>query len=98
MWIGGLVLAAIVLSSAAWSLQDDVAYARIATGYAAKETCSCRHVSGRPLDSCLAEFPAEARANINVTETPGRVRASVLFGAISAEAQFEDAYGCTILN
>lgn len=98
MVIGGLGLAAIVLSSVAWSMQDDVAYANIAAGYAAKQTCSCRFVSGRTLDSCIADFPADARSNITVTENGEHVRASILFGAISADAAYEEGYGCEIVN
>ena len=98
LWVGGVGLAAVVLSSIAWSMQDDVAYANIATGYAAKQTCSCRFVSGRTLESCIADFPADARDALSVTENGATVRASVLFGAISAEATFEDEYGCRIVN
>ncbi|QGZ96447.1 hypothetical protein [Terricaulis silvestris] len=98
MVIGGLVLSAIVLSSVVWSLRDDVAYAQIAAGYAAKTTCSCLHVSARSLDSCLADLPEDARGNFTITEDADRVRASVLFGAISAEAIYEDGFGCRIEN
>ncbi len=98
IWIGALGVFAIAVVAAAWSMRDDFAYARIATGYAAKQTCSCLHVSGRVLESCVADFPEDARNSINVTAEAGRVRASVLFGAISAEAAFEDSYGCRILD
>ncbi len=97
-WLGGLIFAAIVISSVVWSMRDDVAYAQIATGYAAKTTCSCRHVSGRTLDSCVADFPADARNNIAIVEDGGRVRASVLFGVIHAEARYEEEFGCAIAN
>ncbi|PZO55251.1 MAG: hypothetical protein DCF16_03530 [Alphaproteobacteria bacterium] len=96
--VGGLALAAIVLSSVAWTLRDDLAYAKLATGYAAKQTCSCLHVSGRTLDSCLAEFPDDARAMLSITEDANTVRASVLFGAISAEAVYEEEYGCSLAD
>jgi len=75
-----------------------VAYAGIATGYAAKQTCSCMHITGRTLDSCMAEFPEEARNNVTVTEDGNSVRATVLFGAISSEAIYEEEYGCRIVN
>jgi hypothetical protein len=98
MVIGGLVLSAIVISSVVWSLRDDVAYAQIAAGYTAKTTCSCLHVSARSFDSCLSDLPADARGNFTITEDTDSVRASVLFGAISAEAIYEDGYGCRIEN
>jgi hypothetical protein len=98
IWIGALVALIAVVGATAWGLKDDVAYARIATGYAAKQTCSCVHVSGRALESCTADFPEEAREQLTVTQDANITRASVLFGAISAEARFDDAFGCTILD
>ena len=77
---------------------DQVAYANIATGYAAKQMCSCLHVSGRTLESCIADFPADARSNITITEDADTVRASVLFGAISSEAIYEEEFGCRIAD
>lgn len=94
-WIWIIVLAVVVLIGVgAWASRGQIAYAGIATGYAAKQTCSCLHVSGRTLDSCLADFPAEVRSNIEITQNENTVRASVLFGAISSEATFEEEYGC----
>jgi hypothetical protein len=98
IWIGALVVAAAAIAGAAWAARGPVNYARIATGYAAKQTCSCVFVSGRDLDSCIADFPPEAGSNINVAVEGETVRASVLFGAIGAEAVYEDAYGCRIAN
>jgi hypothetical protein len=98
IWLGLLVVAVILIGAAAWGSRDQLAYAHIATGYAAKQTCSCLHVSGRTLESCMAEFPAEDRDNFAVRAEGDRVRASVLFGVISAEAAFEDGFGCRILN
>ncbi len=97
MWTGGLGIAALALGIGAWSLQDDIAYGRIATGYAAKQTCSCMHVSGRPLDACLADYPEDAR-QIRVTATGETVQASVMFGAIKAQAVYEEEFGCRILD
>jgi hypothetical protein len=98
IWAGALLAIVAVIAFGAWSMRDDVAYARIATGYAAKQTCSCLHVSGRTLESCLSDFPENERGRIQVAEADGAVRASVLFGAISAEAAFEDGFGCAIVE
>ncbi len=92
--IGGLALAAIVLSSVAWSLRDDLAYAQLATGYAAKQTCSCLHITGRSLDSCMTDFPDDARSMIAIEQNGNTVRASVLFGVVGAEATYSEEYGC----
>lgn len=98
IWIGALALAALLLGGAGWSLRDDLAYARLATGFAAKQTCSCLHVSGRSLESCLGDFPEDARRQISVAQDGDRVRASVLLGAIGAEAEYEGEFGCRILD
>ncbi len=98
IWIGVPVAVAITLGLAAWSLRDQIAYAQLATSFAAKQTCSCIHVSGRDLESCLAEFPEDAQAQISVTPDGETVRAAFLFGAVRAEAVFEDGYGCRILD
>jgi hypothetical protein len=86
------------IGAVAWAWRDEIAYARIATGYAAKQTCSCLYVSGRTLESCMTDFPPDARGNVEVTQNGNGVRASVLFGAIRAEARYEEAYGCALLD
>ena len=96
MWVGGVTLAAIAVASAGWALRGQFAYARIATAYAAKQTCSCLFVSGRPLESCVADFPPDARDAISVELEGERVRASVLFGAVSAEAEADGEFGCVV--
>jgi hypothetical protein len=96
--IGGLVLAAIVLSSVAWSMQDDLAYANTASGYVAKTTCSCRHVSGRDWDSCIGDLPEDARNALTVTEDGNTVRASVLFGIISSASTYDERFGCSVVD
>ena len=98
IWVGVLVVGLAVAGGGAWASRGQVAYATIATGYAAKQTCSCLHVSNRALDSCMAEFPEEARNNIDVTPDGDTVHASVLFGAISSDAIYEEEYGCRIVN
>jgi hypothetical protein len=98
IWAGVLTVGLAALGAGAWASRGQIAYANIATGYAAKQTCSCLHVSGRSLDSCIADFPADARENIRVTQDGNSVKASVLFGAISASAIYEEEYGCRIVN
>ncbi|MGD9979393.1 MAG: hypothetical protein AB7H66_00660 [Hyphomonadaceae bacterium] len=98
IWVGVLAVTLVAIGAGAWASRGQVAYANIATGYAAKQTCSCVHVSGRTLDSCLADFPPEARGNIDVTQDGDIVRASVLFGAIRAESVYEEEYGCRIAD
>jgi hypothetical protein len=98
MWIGGVSLAAIVIASIGWAMRGQIAYARIATSYAAKQTCSCLHISGRTMDSCIADFPEDARDAVTVTQDGDRVHASVLFGAIGADAVHDGEYGCRVVD
>lgn len=96
--IGGVVVAAALVGGGAWAVRDDVAYAHLAVGFAAKQTCSCLHVSGRSLDSCTGDFPEDARRQISISESGSEVRASVLFGAISSAAVYEEEFGCRVLD
>ncbi|MEZ5995717.1 MAG: hypothetical protein R3C25_08170 [Hyphomonadaceae bacterium] len=96
IWASVLGIAVLALGAGAWASRGQIAYATIATGYAAKQTCSCLHVSGRALESCVADFPEDARSALTITEDGDSVRASVLFGAIRAEAEFEQGYGCRL--
>jgi hypothetical protein len=96
--IVAVALAGVALPGLVWSLQDEYRYVRIATGYAAKQTCSCLHVAGRDLAACMADFPQDAQGLISVKPEGEIVRASVLFGAIGAEAAYEEGYGCALKN
>ena len=96
--IVGIALAGVALPGIAWTLQDEGQYARIATGYAAKETCSCLNVSGRDLQSCIADFPAEARGAVRVTQHGDPISTTMPVSAISAQATFEDGFGCAIAD
>lgn len=98
IWVGVLVGAILLVGGGAWASRGQIAYAGIAAGYAAKMTCSCVHVSGRPLESCVAEFPEDARNALTITEDGNTVRASILFGALSSEATYEEEFGCRIVN
>lgn len=87
-----------VLIAAGFAAQGSVTYANLATTYAAKQTCSCRFVSNRPMESCLADFPADAQSQIAVTEDGARISASAFFGAFKAESIYEDGFGCSIVE
>ena len=98
IWLMVLVVIVAAVAGGAWASRDQVTYAHIATGYAAKQLCSCVHVSGRTLDSCMADYPEDVRSNITVSAEGENVRASVRFGAIRSEATFESEYGCRIVE
>jgi hypothetical protein len=96
--VGGAVILVALITGGAYAAREPVTYARVATAYAAKQLCSCLHVSGRTMDSCMAEFPQDARGQISVTSTGNTVHAGVVFNAISADAVYEEEYGCRLLN
>jgi hypothetical protein len=92
-WIVGVVLIA-ALGAAFWFGRDAVAFARIGTTYAAKQTCSCLFVAGRPMDSCKTDYPADAVKQFTWTVEGNDVTVSAAGGLFSAKATFEDGYGC----
>jgi len=95
-WALGLLIAAALSAAASLLMFDTVSYARIATAYAAKQTCSCLNLGGRPLASCLTDFPEDARKQIAIIPEGAAVRAEVLGGAVAARARYTDGFGCTI--
>jgi hypothetical protein len=96
--IGGAIILVALIAGGAYAAREPYTYARVATAYAAKQTCSCLHVSGRTMESCMAEFPQDARGQFSVTSTGNSVHASVMFNAVSADAVYEEAYGCRLVN
>jgi hypothetical protein len=93
--LGGL---AVLLVGLGFGLRGPLAFADIATAYAAKQTCSCRMVSGRSMDSCLLDFPEDARGQITVIEDGPNFRASAIFGTFKADAVYEDGFGCRVVT
>ena len=89
----------LVLIGVGWQvwLKDQVAYARIATAYGAKQVCSCLHVAERPMDSCLGDFTTDISA-VSFADDGGETRATVLGGLVSARARFEPGLGCTLVK
>jgi molybdenum cofactor biosynthesis enzyme len=82
------------IGAAAWFGRDIAAFARIGTTYAAKQTCSCLFVSGRPLASCKTDYPADTAKQFTWTVDGNDVTVSAVGGLFSAKATFEDGYGC----
>jgi hypothetical protein len=68
---------------------------RIATAYAAKQTCSCLFVSGRSLDSCLLDFDPGLSRWFSWDSTEPAVVVSFA-GTISSEAAITDGAGCHV--
>ncbi|MEM8635393.1 MAG: hypothetical protein AAGF33_10495 [Pseudomonadota bacterium] len=96
-----ITLAVIVLGSAAlWQffLKGQLAYADIASAYVAKQTCSCRFVAERELESCLGDFTQDVSIlSVSEIESLGEagIQASAL-GLISATAVHKPGGGCVL--
>jgi hypothetical protein len=96
-WVTAFVVLA-ALGAAAWFVWGDAArgYALAGTGYGAKNACSCRHISGRPLESCADDFvPGMELVFLSEDEAQKSVTASVPLVA-SQTARYRDGYGCVL--
>ena len=94
-----IIVALAIIGALVWQLgaKDQVAFARIATAYGAKMTCSCRFVAGRDMDTCMGDFTADM-SPVSFTETADSIRTSAAFGLASSEARFEPGLGCTLVE
>jgi hypothetical protein len=89
----------LVIAGLGWQfwLKDQVAYAKIATAYGAKQVCSCLHVGERPMGSCMDDFTVDISA-VTVTDDGAVTTASVLGGLVKSEASYTPALGCTLVK
>lgn len=98
IWAGALVVVAALLGSGGLWVRDTAAYANMAAGYAAQQTCACLSVSGRTLASCTAEFPQDKIKYFDFDATTERVRVTALNGVFKAEARYDERYGCKLVD
>jgi len=96
-----LVISAVivVLLGAGWQFyfKGQVAYARLATAYGAKQVCSCRYIGERPMKSCLGDFTADVSA-LTFSETPYEITAKAPFGMAKARARYSPTLGCAVVE
>lgn len=104
-WIGIVVLGGVVaLAALAWfGTRETVAYASISTGFVAQQTCTCLYVSGRTMDSCLSDIPEDSQASIAITASDPdaaerSVNVSALNGLFKAQAAYDEAFGCGLVD
>lgn len=74
-------------------VRDGVPSLRIATAYAAKQTCSCLFVAGRDLDSCQGDYSPGSARWFNWERSAQAVAVSFA-GVISSQASFTHGKGC----
>jgi hypothetical protein len=83
-------------------LKGQVEFGQVASSFVAKQICSCLHVAGRSLDSCLQDFTADISVlTVYATDAgpdaPASVTAETMGGLIKAVATSEPSTGaCTL--
>ncbi len=89
----------LVIAGLGWQfwLKEQVAFAKVATAYGAKQVCSCLHVGERPMESCMDDFTVDISA-VTVTDDGAVTTASVLGGVVKSEASYSPGLGCTLVK
>ncbi|MBU1287167.1 MAG: hypothetical protein KJ871_05515 [Alphaproteobacteria bacterium] len=89
----------LVIAGLGWQfwLKEQVAFAKVATAYGAKQVCSCLHVGERPMASCMDDFTVDISA-VTVTDDGAVTTASVLGGVVKSEASYSPGLGCTLVK
>ena len=93
-----LIALVAVIGAGIWYGNTQYQTARIGSGYVAKQTCSCLFVAHRAPDSCPRDYEPAAIKPLTVTPAASSVTVSALGGLISAQAQFEEGFGCHLVN
>ena len=90
-WQVGSAAAVLIVAGAAYLVRDQIALARIGTGFAAKQTCSCLYVSRRSLPSCMTDFDSATAQWFTWHVDDGRsVTVSALLGLFSLGLMIRD--------
>jgi hypothetical protein len=95
--IAGVVVL-VALGLLAWLGRDTFATVRIGAAYVAKQTCSCLFIARRTSTSCSRDYDAGAAGLLRVDIAATSVTASAFGGLLSRTAQFEDGFGCHLVN
>ncbi len=92
-WRVGLIGVISLAAVGAFLARDQIALAQIGTSFAAKQTCSCLFVSGRPLESCKGDYNPTAAHWFSWRVEQRSVTVSALL-VFSSTAIFEEGFGC----
>ncbi|MCP4385249.1 MAG: hypothetical protein GY798_28210 [Hyphomicrobiales bacterium] len=90
-----LIAAVVVIGAGVLIAWEGVPTLRIATAYAAKQTCSCLFVSRRSLESCLADYDPSLARWFSWDAIERAVVVSFA-GTISSRATIVDGAGCHV--
>jgi hypothetical protein len=93
-----LPLLAILLLGIGYVANYAYRYALIGAGYNAKTVCSCVFVSGRSLESVVAEDLYGIPYGTKTIDSVAKTATATLFGIVSKTALYRPKLGCTILN
>ena len=92
------VLLVVLLGVVVWFGRGTYQTARLGTVYVAKQTCSCLFIAHRTPESCRTDYDPAAIKQLTVAPASGSVAVSALGGLVSAEARFEEGFGCHPVN
>lgn len=91
-------LLTLLLIGIAYAANYAYRYALIGAGYNAKTVCSCVFVSGRSLESVVAEDLYGIPYGTKTIDTVAKTATATIFGIASKTAVYRPKLGCTILN
>jgi hypothetical protein len=93
-----IIVLVVLVGAAMFFGRDTWTTAKLGTVYVAKQTCSCLFVAGRPMDSCRTDYDPAAIKPLTVEKLEHGVKVTALGGIVSAQAQFEQGFGCHPAN
>jgi CubicO group peptidase (beta-lactamase class C family) len=91
-------LLTVVLIGLAYAANYAYRYALIGAGYNAKAICSCVYVSGRSLESVVAEDLYAIQFGTKTIDTVAKSATATIFGIASKTAIYRPKLGCTLVN
>ena len=84
-----------LVAGAVYAGFQGVSLARIAAGYAAKQTCSCLFVSRRSAQSCEGDLRGVV-ARLTAWQVDGATVSASVLRVFTARAAFEEGFGCHV--
>lgn len=96
-WVSAFVLLAVVGTAVWWFYGEAIrGYALAGTGYGAKNACSCRHIAGRELSSCEADFTPGMEL-VFLTEDAEEKSVTAFVPLVASQtAHYRGGYGCVL--